>query len=26
LPQQRLAPSGWLRVEATGSQALEPQD
>ena len=26
LPQQRLAPSGWLRVDATGSQALEPQD
>ena len=26
LPQQRLAPSGWLRVDAIGSQALEPQD
>lgn len=26
LPQQRLAPSGWLRVEATGSMAPEPQD
>jgi arginine-tRNA-protein transferase len=26
LPQQRLAPSGWLRVDATGATATEPQD
>jgi leucyl-tRNA---protein transferase len=26
LPQQRLAPSGWLRVDATGDVATEPQD
>ncbi|HWV63375.1 MAG TPA: arginyltransferase, partial [Oxalicibacterium sp.] len=26
LPQQRLAPSGWLRVDATGDTASEPQD
>jgi arginine-tRNA-protein transferase len=26
LPQQRLAPSGWLRVDATGAVATEPQD
>ena len=26
LPQQRLAPSGWLRVDATGETATEPQD
>jgi arginine-tRNA-protein transferase len=26
LPQQRLAPSGWLRVDATGTVAPEPQD
>ena len=26
LPQQRLAPSGWLRVEAQGDVASEPQD
>ena len=26
LPQQRLAPSGWLRVDAVGSMAPEPQD
>ena len=26
LPQQRLAPSGWLRVDADGTTALEPQD
>jgi arginine-tRNA-protein transferase len=25
LPQERLAPSGWVRVEAAGS-ASEPQD
>lgn len=26
LPQQRLAPSGWLRVDASGTMAPEPQD
>jgi leucyl-tRNA---protein transferase len=26
LPQQRLAPSGWLRVDAAGDEASEPQD
>jgi leucyl-tRNA---protein transferase len=26
LPQQRLAASGWLRVDATGHVAQEPQD
>ena len=26
LPQQRLAPSGWLRVEASGEITTEPQD
>jgi arginine-tRNA-protein transferase len=26
LPQQRLAPSGWLRVDAAGATATEPQD
>ena len=26
LPQQRLAPSGWLRVEATGEVLSEPQE
>jgi len=26
LPQQRLAPSGWLRVDASGDVASEPQD
>jgi len=26
LPQQRLAPSGWLRVDATGEVPTEPQD
>lgn len=26
LPQQRLAPSGWLRVDATGHMEPEPQD
>jgi arginine-tRNA-protein transferase len=26
LPQQRLAPSGWMRVEATGEMLAEPQD
>jgi arginine-tRNA-protein transferase len=26
LPQQRLAPSGWLRVDASGDLASEPQD
>ncbi|MGE5159350.1 MAG: arginyltransferase, partial [Gemmatimonas sp.] len=26
LPQQRLAPSGWLRVDAAGNVASEPQD
>jgi arginyl-tRNA--protein-N-Asp/Glu arginylyltransferase len=26
LPQQRLAPSGWLRVDATGETMPEPQD
>ena len=26
LPQQRLAPSGWLRVDASGYGAPEPQD
>ena len=26
LPQQRLAPSGWLRVDASGEMLSEPQD
>jgi leucyl-tRNA---protein transferase len=26
LPQQRLAPSGWLRIDASGDAASEPQD
>jgi arginine-tRNA-protein transferase len=26
LPQQRLAPSGWLRIDAQGDAASEPQD
>ena len=26
LPQQRLAPSGWLRIDATGEVLSEPQD
>jgi arginine-tRNA-protein transferase len=26
LPQQRLAPAGWLRVDAEGTTAPEPQD
>jgi arginine-tRNA-protein transferase len=26
LPQQRLAPSGWLRIDAPGDTASEPQD
>ncbi|NEV76483.1 arginyltransferase, partial [Rhodopseudomonas sp. BR0C11] len=26
LPQQRLAPSGWLRVDASGEMQPEPQD
>ncbi len=26
LPQQRLAPSGWLRVDASGETLAEPQD
>jgi arginine-tRNA-protein transferase len=26
LPQQRLAPSGWLRVDASGDVPSEPQD
>ena len=26
LPQQRLAPSGWLRIDAQGSPPSEPQD
>ena len=26
LPQQRLAPSGWLRIEAAGDIQTEPQD
>jgi arginine-tRNA-protein transferase len=26
LPQQRLAPSGWLRVDACGELSSEPQD
>jgi arginyl-tRNA--protein-N-Asp/Glu arginylyltransferase len=26
LPQQRLAPSGWLRIDATGETPTEPQD
>jgi arginine-tRNA-protein transferase len=26
LPQQRLAPSGWLRIDATGEFPTEPQD
>jgi arginine-tRNA-protein transferase len=26
LPQQRLAPSGWLRVDAKGETLGEPQD
>ena len=26
LPQQRLAPSGWLRIDASGETRSEPQD
>jgi arginine-tRNA-protein transferase len=26
LPQQRLAPSGWMRVDGSGEQLAEPQD
>ena len=26
LPQQRLAPSGWLRIDASGEVPSEPQD
>jgi arginine-tRNA-protein transferase len=26
LPQQRLAPSGWLRIDAAGDVPSEPQD
>jgi arginine-tRNA-protein transferase len=26
LPQQRLAPSGWLRIDAAGEMPSEPQD
>ena len=26
LPQQRLAPSGWMRVDASGEMLTEPQD
>ena len=26
LPQQRLAPSGWLRIDAQGDASSEPQD
>jgi arginine-tRNA-protein transferase len=26
LPQQRLAPSGWLRIDASGEMLSEPQD
>ena len=26
LPQQRLAPSGWLRIDASGDMTSEPQD
>jgi len=26
LPQQRLAPSGWLRIDASGEVTSEPQD
>ena len=26
LPQQRLAPSGWLRIDASGEALSEPQD
>jgi leucyl-tRNA---protein transferase len=26
LPQQRLAPSGWLRIDASSDDASEPQD
>jgi arginine-tRNA-protein transferase len=26
LPQQRLAPSGWLRIDAIGEGFSEPQD
>jgi len=26
LPQQRLAPSGWLRIDALGEVPSEPQD
>jgi len=26
LPQQRLAPSGWRRVDASGEVPSEPQD
>jgi arginine-tRNA-protein transferase len=26
LPQQRLAPNGWMRVDVNGTVAPEPQD
>jgi leucyl-tRNA---protein transferase len=26
LPQQRLAPSGWIRIDASGESLSEPQD
>ncbi|HMI11000.1 MAG TPA: arginyltransferase, partial [Bradyrhizobium sp.] len=26
LPQQRLAPSGWLRIDTSGEVLSEPQD
>ena len=26
MPQQRLAPSGWLRIDASGEGLSEPQD
>jgi arginine-tRNA-protein transferase len=26
LPQQRLAPSGWERIDAVGDGLIEPQD
>jgi leucyl-tRNA---protein transferase len=26
LPQQRLAPSGWMRIDALGEDLTEPQD
>jgi arginine-tRNA-protein transferase len=26
LPQQRLAPAGWMRIEASGETLTEPQD